>query len=214
MTLTPALPLMRVGVFVAAQTDRCRRGPIGGPEHLDLRTGGEAIAHAGQDLVGALVADLDDLVGPIVDVVGVAAGAAQHPIGAGAAIERVVPVEAAQHVRAVHAHELVDAVISPQDVGVDRAGEVFDADEGVAFGVAVGSLVAKQGNHALGRLIVRDRIDPLVAVEPVGTAAAFERVVARSALQHVVPSRPSRKSSPANPSSRVVAIVADERVRE
>ena len=43
-----------VGVFVAAQTDRCRRAPIGGPEHLDLRAGGEAVAHAGLDLVAAL----------------------------------------------------------------------------------------------------------------------------------------------------------------
>ena len=49
-----------VGVFVAGQTDRCRRGRIGGPEDLDLRTGREAVAHAGPDLVGALVADLDD----------------------------------------------------------------------------------------------------------------------------------------------------------
>ena len=83
-----------VGVFVAAQTDRCRRAPIGGPEHLDLRAGGEAVAHAGLDLVAALAGDLDDLVGPIVDVVGVAAGAALHRIGAGAAIERVVAVHA------------------------------------------------------------------------------------------------------------------------
>ena len=128
-----------VGVFVAAQTDRRRRGRIGGLEHLDLRAGREAVARAGPDPVGALAGDLDDVVGPIVDVVGVVAGAALHRIGAGAAIERIVAAEAAQHVRAVHAHELVDAVISPQDVGVDRTGEVFDAVEGVAFSVAARS---------------------------------------------------------------------------
>src|SRR5262245_42748464 len=39
---------------------------------------------------------------------------------------------------------------SPQSVGVDRTGEVFDAVEGVAFGVAARSTKAKHGEHARG----------------------------------------------------------------
>ena len=73
-------------------------------------------------------------------------------------------------------------------------------------------------DHALGRLIVRDRIDPLevppLPLRPVGTAAAFERVVARSALQRVVAVPAVEEVVAAISGERVAAVVADERVRE
>ena len=68
-------------------------------------------------------------------------------IGAPEALERVV---------AVHAHEFVDAVVSPQAVGVNRAGEVLDVNETISFSVAarstdiVGVIGVKQDGHALG----------------------------------------------------------------
>jgi hypothetical protein len=66
-------------------------------------------------------------------------------IGAPEALERVV---------AVHAHEFVDAVVSPQVVDVDRAGDVLDVTEYISFSVAAPSTDivggVKQDGHALG----------------------------------------------------------------
>ena len=115
---------------------------------------------------------------------------AMEAVGAAVALEPVV---------AVHAHELVDAVVSPQVVGVDRAGEVFDALEGVAFGVAARSKSAKHDEHALGQLIVRDRIDPQVAWRLSAPPPPLSVSLSDPPSKVSSPSPPSRKSSPLNP---------------
>ena len=157
MTLLPALPMMVLAYSLPPRTIAVAAVGSVVSRISTSEPAGEAIVGAGPDpVVGALAGDLGDVVVRIVDVVGVAAGAAEHRIGAGAAIERVVAAVAAQHVRAVHAgervvaisameavgapealervvavhaHEFVDAVVSPQAVGVDRAGEVLDVNE-------------------------------------------------------------------------------------
>src|SRR5262245_23168078 len=108
----------------------------------------------------------------------------------------------------------------PSMPGVDRAGEVLDAEVGVAFRIAARSGVGvKQRDHALGRLIVRDRIDPLiegeslVTHEDVRTASAFERVTACTALQRVVAVAAVEQVVAAKSGERVAGVVADERVR-
>ena len=65
-------------------------------------------------------------------------------------MEAVGAPEAFERVVAVHAHELVDAVVSPQGVVVDRAGEVLDVLERISFGVAAHAAEVKRDDHALG----------------------------------------------------------------
>jgi hypothetical protein len=67
-------------------------------------------------------------------------------------MEAVGAPEALESVVAVHAHELVGAVVSPQGVVVGRTGKVLDETEYISFSVATRSTDAKQGGHVLGRL--------------------------------------------------------------
>ena len=71
-------------------------------------------------------------------------------------MEAVGAPEALERVVAVHAHEFVDAVVSPQGVGVNRTGDVLDVTEYISFSVAApstdiaGGIGVKQDGHALG----------------------------------------------------------------
>ena len=109
--------------------------------------------------------------------------AAVHEVAAAAALQQVVAAAAGQRVAAGRALEHVDAAVTGQGVGRGGAGEIFDADEFVAFGVAAvgGTGIERDADAGGGPGIVRCVAVNARAQDPVqgvGAAAAPQDVVA------------------------------------
>ena len=154
----------------------------------------------GVDAVAAV-----DIVGTATALEGVVTDAAVHAICAVSAVERVVTVHAGQEVVAfaavervvaaialqgvvaAFAAEIVVSVVATQPVAVAGAFDGFDADEGVALGVAARALSRHQvdGDACTGPAVSR-RVPTVAAADIVGAAAALDRVVAAAAEQNVV----------------------------
>src|SRR5262245_40750246 len=135
---------------------------------------------------------------------GVGPGAALERVGAVAAIERIVAGAAVEHV--------VEDVAC-QRVAVARAGQVLDADERVAVGVAArGHVVDERNGDAGARGVVGRRIGAETAVEEVGAAAALERVAVVLAEQAVVAAETDEEVVAVEAAQLVGAAVAAELV--
>ena len=142
----------------------------------------------------------------VVDDVGVVAGTADQAVGAGAAVEIVVAVQAPEH---------VGQAVAAQVIGVGRAGEVLDADELIALGVAAladREQALEHDDDAGRRLLIGRRVVAGTAVEKVGAGAAGERVVAVAAVKLVSAAEALEDVVVVQATQHVVAVVADEAI--
>jgi hypothetical protein len=91
-----------------------------------LDVGSERVADAGIDLIlDALTGEFGHEVAGIVDPVQVAVPAADHDIGAAAAIEDVTPVPTRQQIARPVAGEPVTQVVADTGLGAPLQGQVF-----------------------------------------------------------------------------------------
>ena len=108
---------------------------------------------------------------------------------------RVVALAALQDIRTQATGQQVIAGAAVEQVGVgvtgehiveDRADDGFDASERVALGIAATTLAAGQADHHGSRRVgIRRRIEAGTADERIGTATAFEHVIAGAAIEPV-----------------------------
>jgi hypothetical protein len=117
---------------------------------------------------GAVGIAFDDQVAEVVDVVVVAAVAADEGVGTAFAVEAVV---------AEAAFEAVVAVVAAQPVVVLAADEVFDVDQGVVAGAATGLAGAEVDTDGGAGEAEGDRVVAGGAVEDVVAGAGVEEVV-------------------------------------
>ena len=124
--------------------------------------------------VPALSASVDHVAG-VVDDIGVVAGAADHGVGAGAAVERVVA--------AVAGDDVGERIAGAVDVGAAGQGQVLDIGAervGDRRLHRVGALVERLRHHVAG--IVDDvGVVAGAADHRVGAGPAVKRVIARAA---------------------------------
>ena len=160
-----------------------------------LARGVERPVHPGVDKVGA-GADLGHLLRGVVNHVGVVAIAADQRVRvrpaveavvAGAAPERVAARRAQQRVTAAKPVEFVVGVVADQRVAVGGAFDLFDADIGVALGIAAGlGGLCQVDQYRRGRAPIAGPVASGAAEVGIRPALAFERVVAVSANQRLV----------------------------
>ena len=102
---------------------------------------------------------------------------AAQVVATGAAFEHVISRTTFEH---------VGVGVTDQAVVEGTAGEVFDANQHVAFGMAAAGAVADEADRHTGVAVdVACGVQARAADEGVGTGAAFERVVAAAAVQAV-----------------------------
>src|SRR5262245_29769394 len=197
---------------VAFQVDVRRGVGIERLEPLDVGIPGHGPAADGAHRVAALAACFEDRVLPAVAHVVVAAEAAVHLVVARPAIEDVAPILAVQEVVAVHTPEDVVVVVADERVAMRRAGEVLDAVEAIAAGIAecrdatnqrdehagrggiVGGGVALEcealamvpAPQLVGAATALENVVPVVALELIGAAAALQSVLTCEAQEDIV----------------------------
>ena len=111
-------------------------------------------------------------------------GCVGNRIDARATIQRIGAAEADQRIVACTAGQHVHAGITRQRIRIGRAGDVLESCENIAIGIAAGRLGTghrQVDGHARGRIRVGDRVDADAAIERIGTAEAFDHVIARTA---------------------------------
>ena len=81
----------------------------------------------------------NEVVGTTTTNVGIASVSADKPVGAVAAIEKVITVSTAELVGAAKARKFVGTIASTQGIALGRADKVLDAGERVALGSALGA---------------------------------------------------------------------------
>ena len=97
-----------------------------------------------------------------------------------------MPAPPSSRIGAAKAGEDVVAGIADERVVERRAGEVLDADEGVALGIAAAAEPRHQADADAGaRGRIARRVDARAAVQRVGAAKTGEEVVAGIADEHV-----------------------------
>ena len=153
----------RLGNGIAGQIDRAETGGIGRGKGFDRLSGRQSVADVCEDRVGAFACSLEDLVRPIVDVIGVVVRAAMHFIGAAAAIERVVACVAIEHIDTSGVPEQRSAQLVPF--------EVFDAGNHVTGGIAeeTGAGIEVDG-HTGHRAPVHQFVDARATIDGVRAA--------------------------------------------
>ena len=152
-----------------------------------FQVGTEGVAdrsHHGVDFARQGAGFADDVL-EVVDDVSVVAGAADHPVGAEAAVEHVVAAVAEQ--------DVVQGVAGAVDVGAAGQGQVFDVGtkgvvdrslDGVDFGQRSAGF-----DHVIADVIHHIGVVAGPADQGVRTAHAVEHVVQRIAGQHIVKGR-------------------------
>ena len=83
-----------VGDFVADQVDRVGGGLVVHPQDFHRLTRRQRVAHGRAHSVGALVGDLEDLVGGLVDDIDVVSAEPSHGVDAASAVEGIGAVVA------------------------------------------------------------------------------------------------------------------------
>ncbi len=118
----------------------------------------------------------------------VAAGPAGQRVVADAAVEQVRAEPAVEPVRPAGADQRIGVLPAGELVGVGRSEDALDADQDVAVRLAAraGAEPGRERDRdRRGRRAVVGRVEAGAAVEPVGSAAARQSVVAAAALQRV-----------------------------
>ncbi|CAH0312610.1 hypothetical protein SRABI130_05148 [Pseudomonas sp. Bi130] len=174
--------------FVAGEVQRG-----GAEQHAVFDVGREGVAHRRADQVVAFVGEFSDLVGGVVDDVGVVAAAAAEGVGAGAAIQPVIAGPALQGVVVGVAEQGVVQVVADH-------GEVAEAGDGDIFDVLQVALTEVDGAAGQGRGVADvQQVVALVGgflqqcqfaglVEDIGVVAgaADQRIQPRATVEHVV----------------------------
>jgi hypothetical protein len=82
---------------------------------------------------------------------------------------------------------VVAALRAGDPIVVLRGFDVFDAEIGVALGIAAGAPTFRQiDGHGRGRIVVHDHVDAGAPVDPVGARAGVELVVPGVAVKRIV----------------------------
>src|SRR5262245_26584476 len=159
------------------------RGVERGGEHERVLGTAHGVA-AGHDVVAVAAAQY------------VVAGAAEQLVVILQAKEGIVAPIAIQIVETAHAMERVAAALAVQNISavvalelvvVARAGQVLDGHERVAGGIAAAGKAGQQRHgHGGRRSVIGSGIDAITAIEIVGAAVAFQRIVAAIAIDVVV----------------------------
>ncbi len=188
--LLPEFPLKGVVQRIADA-----REVAGSLQHQGFHVRPQGVVDRGKHRIGAFAGILEHEVAGIVDEVGIVAEAADHRIGAGAAIEQVVAAVPEQRVRRSIAEALqVGSALQHQGLHirrqrvVDRGEDCVSAlagalDHGIDAIVDEIGIVAGPADHDVGAGSAVEQIVAGIAEQRVGQSVA-EALQVGSALQH------------------------------